>query len=105
MKKNIHLFISFQRYDWETEGRIVARDYPPNQEDHETQLIYEMDIVADVPDDFDPRAGIIAALESKKQKAKADYQMLMNTLDGKIQQLRAITHVPDDLTHNETRGE
>lgn len=62
-------------------------------EDEDYRLfIKEVDVELDVPDDFDPRPQQIAALEAQKKKAMADYQLLMDTLDGKIASLRCIEH-------------
>lgn len=58
--------------------------------------IKEVDFELVIPDDFDPRQQQIAALERQHQKAMADYELLMNTIEGKIQSLRCIEHKSEE---------
>ena len=58
-------------------------------------VIKEVDFEIVIPEDFDPRKQMIATLEAQQQKARADFELLMNTLDGKIQSLKCIEHVAE----------
>ena len=50
------------------------------------------EIEIEVPDNFDPRAQQIAALEAQKQKAMADYQSTVNDINDRISKLQAIEY-------------
>lgn len=47
-------------------------------------------ITVEIPDDFDPRPGIVKALEAQKEKARADFAALVTKLDRQINELLAI---------------
>ena len=55
-------------------------------------LVCPVDVEAEVPDNYDPREQQIADLEAKKRKAIADHEAFMNSIEGKIQSLRAIEY-------------
>lgn len=57
--------------------------------------VREQDVELDIPDDFDARPQMIAALEEKRRKAMADHEAFMNVIEGRIASLRAIEHVPE----------
>lgn len=95
MKKIVKHFLFFNTrntYGDESPYQIWPVDMQSVSEDY--VLIREQDIELDIPDNWDPREPMIAALEAHRKKATADYQMLMNQLDGKIQQLRCIEMKP-----------
>ena len=50
------------------------------------------DIEIDVPEDYDPRAQQIAALESIKQKVMADYQISVMSINDRISKLMALEY-------------
>ena len=43
-----------------------------------------------IPEDFDPRPGMVAALQEKKEKARADFAALVTSIDRQINELLAI---------------
>lgn len=107
MIKTVKHYLTASKYDWQHEWEFAWCDYKyePTPESKQTRIVIrEQDFDLEIPDDFDPRPAMIAALEAQQKKATADYQALMTVLDGKIQQLRCIEMKPD-LTYNETRGE
>lgn len=59
-------------------------------------FIKEQSIAVEVPDNFDPVPGQIAALEEQKRKARADFQRTVTEIDRQIQSLLAIEHVQED---------
>jgi hypothetical protein len=52
----------------------------------------EQEIQIEVPDDFDPRAQQIAALEAQKQKVMADYQKSVTDINSQISKLQALEY-------------
>jgi hypothetical protein len=50
------------------------------------------EIEIEVPDDYDPRAQKIAALEKHKQKVMADFQKTVNEINERISKLQALEY-------------
>lgn len=47
-------------------------------------------IEVDIPDDFDPRNAQVEMLKAEKQKAMADFQALVTSIDRKISELTCL---------------
>ena len=45
-----------------------------------------------MPDDYDPRAQQIAALEKHKRKVMADYQKMVTDINERISKLQALEY-------------
>lgn len=54
--------------------------------------VNEQEIEIEVPDNFDPRAQQISALEKHKQKIMADYQKSVTDINSQISMLQALEH-------------
>ena len=50
------------------------------------------EIEIDVPDDYDPRAQQVAALEALKQKVMADYHKSVTEINDRISKLLALEY-------------
>ena len=48
------------------------------------------EFTVEVPADFDPRPGMVAALQEKKEKARAEFAALVVSIDRQINELLAI---------------
>lgn len=92
MKKIIPIYICAHQYDWEDEPSLSAYSFDASATDKSYVLMERQSIEFNMPDNFDMRPHKIAELEAQKKKAMADYELLMNTLDGKIASLKAIDH-------------
>jgi hypothetical protein len=71
-------FIEYDIRQWRTEdldGRV-----------HIAEHSFEVD----VPDNFDPRPGMLANLEAEKQQVRAEFARRITELDRQISQLMAI---------------
>ena len=90
MKIKTTLHIYFCKYAWETEGRFVPFAYPHDSDDY--TFVCEQDIEMVVPDNYDPRAQQIAALEKHKQKVMADYQKTVTEINDRISKLTALEY-------------
>lgn len=55
-------------------------------------FVCEHTLTVDIPDDFDPRAGQIEALQEQKRKAMAEFQATMTAIDKRISELQAIEY-------------
>jgi len=72
---------------WQTP--FVFREYEP-QTGSESVLVGEQTITLEVPEEFDPRPGMVKALEAKKEKARAEFAALVTQIDRQINELLAL---------------
>jgi hypothetical protein len=88
IKTTVHIFHS--KYSWENKGEYLVF-YAKVDDDEYRTYVGAQEIEIEVPDDYDPRAGKIAALERKKKQVMADYQKTVNDINERISKLQAIT--------------
>jgi hypothetical protein len=89
MKVKTTVHIHYNQYSWEQTGDYTV--YSCKLDDTESRTyVGEQEIEIDVPDDYDPRAQKIAALEKHKQKVMADYQKTVTDINARISNLQAI---------------
>jgi hypothetical protein len=89
IKTTIH--IHYQKWDFEDQGEYII--YSHKFEDTEYRVhIAEHEIEIEVPDNFDPRAQQIAALEQQKQKVMAEYSVAVEDINEKINKLQALEY-------------
>ena len=62
-----------------------------SDDEHRT-FVCEQEVEVEVPDDYDPRAQQVAALEKQKQKVMADYQKSVTDINRRISELQAIEY-------------
>jgi hypothetical protein len=91
MKIKTTAHIHFVKYSWEEEGEFQVFSCKLGDAEHRV-YVGEQEVEIDVPDDFDPRAQQIAALEAEKQKVMADYQKSVTDINRRISELQAITY-------------
>ena len=54
--------------------------------------VSEQEVEIEIPDDYDPRAQQVAALETLKQKVMADYQKSVTEINDRIGKLMALEY-------------
>jgi hypothetical protein len=89
MKTTITAHLYYLKFPWEEKGEFELFTCKFADDEHRA-YIGERQIEVDVPDNYDPRAQQIAALEKQKQKVMADSQKTITEIDGKISNLQAI---------------
>ena len=91
MKVKTTLHIYYNQFSWQNKGDYTF--FSCRLEDNESRTYVgskEMEI--EVPDDYDPRAQKIAALEKEKQKVMADYQKTVTEINERISKLQALEY-------------
>ena len=89
VKTTVHIFYS--KYSWEEKGEYLV--FYARIKDTESQTyIGAQEIEIEVPDDYDPRAQQIAALEKQKQKIMADFQKSVTDINRRISELQALEY-------------
>ena len=91
MKIKVTAHIYFSKYSWENKGEFLLF-YAKIDGSENMVYVSTQEVEVDVPENFDPRALQIAALEVQKQKAMADYQKSVNDINERISKLQAITY-------------
>ncbi len=89
LKTTIHIF--YTQYPWEEKGSYEVLSFKPADSDQRT-YICDQEIEINVPDDHDPRAKQIEALQAQKLKIMADYQKTVTEINARISKLQAIEH-------------
>lgn len=89
MKIKITAHIYYNKYSWEDKGEFEVFSFKFDDDDHRT-YVGEQEIEFDVPDNYDPRAQQIAALEKRKQKVMADFQKSVDDINDRISKLQAL---------------
>lgn len=83
-------------YDEEATFALHAHDMSEmSDSNHQYAPIKEVSFEVEIPDDFDPRPGIVEGMREQKQKLLAEAQMKANQIDEQIQQLLSIEYKPE----------
>ena len=88
IKTTAHIYYS--KYPWEEKEQYFVFYAKVNDQEDRT-YVGEQEIEIEVPDNYDPRAQQIEALEKEKQKVMADYQKTVTEINDRINNLKAIT--------------
>ena len=89
MKVKTTINIFYTQYSWEEKGNYEVLSFKPEDSDHRT-FVCEQEIEIEVPDNYDPRAQKIEALQAQKLKIMADYQKTVTEINARISKLQAI---------------
>jgi hypothetical protein len=91
MKIKTIVHIHHQQYAWEDVPTYTL--FSVRLDDNEGRTyVGTQDIEIYVPDDYDPRAQKIAALEKHKKKVMADYQKTLTEINDRISNLQALEY-------------
>ena len=91
MKVKTIAHIYHQQYSWENQGSYTIFSFKVEDTEHRT-YVGEQEIEIEVPDNYDPRAQKIAALEQHKQKVMADFQKTVDLINERISKLQALEY-------------
>ena len=91
MKIKLTAHIHYRKHSWEKEGSYQIL-YIALPDDESLTYICAQEVEIEVPDNYDPRAQQITALERKRQKVMADYQAMVTDINEKISKLQALEY-------------
>ena len=91
MKIKTTVHVHFQKYSWQKEGKFQVFSCQLDDIEERT-YVGPREIEIEVPDDYDPRAQQVAALEAMKQKVMADYQINVMAINDRISKLMALEY-------------
>jgi Tol biopolymer transport system component len=93
MKVKTTVYVYFSKYAWEEKGEYLVF-YAKIDDDKNQTYVCTQEVELEVPDNYDPQAQKIAALEQQKLKAMADYQKTVTEINEQISKLQAIEYTP-----------
>jgi hypothetical protein len=91
MKLKTTIHIHYEKYEWDKEGKYIVFYIKLDDTNYRT-YVGEQEIEIEVPDNYDPRAQQVAALEAAKQKVMADYQKSVSEINDRISKLQALEY-------------
>ena len=89
MKIKTIAHVHYQKYAWQEKGEYRLASFKLDDSAERT-YVSEQEIEIDIPEDYDPRAQQVAALEKQKQKVMADYQKSVMEINDRINKLLAL---------------
>ena len=91
MKIKITAHIHYVKYVWDNEGAFELFSIKLNDTDYRT-YVGEQEVEVEVPDNYDPRAQQIAALEKQRQEVMAEFQKSVAEINERISNLQALEY-------------
>lgn len=91
MKLKLTAFLHFRKYAWQKDGEYQIF-YARLPDDDTLSYVCEQEVEIEVPDDYDPRAQQISALEEKKLEVMAHYQTTVTDINERISKLQALEY-------------
>ena len=91
MKIKTTVYVHFQKFQWEDKGSYQVYSFKAN-DDADRTFICEQEIEIEVPDNYDPTAQKIAALEAQKAKAMSDFNKTVMEINTRISKLQALEY-------------
>jgi pantothenate kinase len=91
MSKIVRMYVYFSKYSWETTGNWTAFSFKTADTEHLT-FVCEQDVEFDVPENYDPTAQKIAALQAEKEEAQAAFHKSIHQINEKISKLQALEY-------------
>jgi hypothetical protein len=91
MKIKLTAHIHYRKHSWEKEGSYQIL-YIALPDDESLTYICAQEVEVEVPDNYDPRAQQITALEKKKQEVMAHYQKTVTDINERISKLQALEY-------------
>lgn len=90
MKVTIKGYVTCQQYAWDDKPTFSFYSFDPTGYDESIVKVMEHEFEVEVPDNFDPRPGQIAALKAKKERVQAEFSKRVMEIDEQINSLLAI---------------
>ena len=91
MKIKTTVHIHYEQHEWEDKGNYLICSVKFDDTSYRA-YVCEHEIEIEVPNNFDPRAQQIEALEKQRQKVMADYQKTVTEINNRISKLQALEY-------------
>ena len=96
MKVTVKAFLHWEHQPWMDKPEF--RFWPSDMTgvSARRQLVSAHEFNVDIPDNFDPITGVVAALKAEKQKVLADAHVKAEQIEDQIQRLLCIEYKPTE---------
>ena len=91
MKVKTTIYIYFAAYPWQEAGEYQVM-YAKLADDKYRTYVGEQEIEIEVPDNYDPTAQKIAALQKEKDKTQEEFSKKVASINERISKLQAIEY-------------
>jgi hypothetical protein len=91
MKIKIMAHIHYQKFEWEEEGTYRIASFKMDDTEDRT-YVGQQEVEFDAPENYDPTAQKIAALQALKQKAQEAFHKSIHQINEKISKLQALEY-------------
>ncbi len=91
MKVKTTLHIYYTKYQWEEEGKYSFYSLKIDDSDQMT-FVGSKELEVEVPDNYDPTAQQLAALQKEKEKAQEEFSKKVASINERISKLQAIEY-------------
>lgn len=91
MKVKITVYVHHNQYSWQEAAEFFIHSFRMPDTEHRT-YICEQEIEVDIPDNYDPTAQKIAALQKEKEQAKKEFAKKVANINERISKLQAIEY-------------
>ena len=88
---SIPMYVYFDKYSWDTEGYYSAYSFKLDDTESRT-FVCQQDVEFKVPENYDPTAQKIAALEAEKEKAHLAFTKSVTSINERISKLQALEY-------------
>lgn len=89
MKIKTTVYVYYATYSWQEAGEYQVL-YAQLKDDAYRTFVCAQEIELDVPDNYDPTAQKIAALEKEKNKAQVEFSQKVASINERISKLQAL---------------
>ena len=95
MKRKITQFLHWRKYTWQDTEIYEYCSSDMTDQGPEWVMIRKDELEIEIPDDFDPRPGQVAALRHERINILAVSQAKLDNIDEQIQRLLCLEHKPE----------
>ena len=93
MKVKTTVYIYYAQYSWLETGEYQVM-YAKISDDAERTFVCTQEIELEIPDNYDPTAQKIAALQKEKEMAQQEFAKKVASINERISKLQAIEYTP-----------
>lgn len=87
----IPMYVYYENYTWENGGRYIAYSFKADDTEVRT-FVRQQDVEFEVPENYDPTAQKIAALEKEKEESRRDFEKSVASINERISKLQALEY-------------
>lgn len=91
MKIKIMAHVHYRKFEWEKEGTYRIASFKMDDTEDCT-YVGQQEVEFEAPENYDPTAQKIAALQALKQKAQDDFAKSIYQINEKISKLQALEY-------------